>query len=812
MKRFVSVIYSLVCASILYAQNAAHVNIEQQTEIKRRAHYKEVVTQIFKDDELFVLFYLNLALVVDPAKDTQVVEPIKTENPWESLTEYIRGKSNIYFCPSGSQLSVAIEYMPCPIDPDILMSDRYGMYRLSSPVELFKNRGESFKNTKHKAVVFGGLKYDEESKSIGDNLLAFRGNRENIEGYKYLKSTYDEAVYIDSIFRRNGIETALLTGEDGTERSFAQIPNHQVDILHIASHGFYEPDDDNTGSSSLQEWMMSHAGLVLAGAENDTDDRANDGKLTAYEISQTDLSGVNLAVLSACDTGLGDIKENDVFGLIKGFKKAGAGTLLVTLSEVNDTVTSLLMKRFYDNIFRGDNPRRALENTQRYIRLHGNGQFNKPEYWASFVLVDDLDRNIGLNVSEQIKQSFLSDIVREDDIYFEDDYFPNWNEIRKKLKKEDVVIRVMPYSNSKGIEYVAMLGDVGNGKCYIKQLFYADVIEREKICLDSLCNIDVLLWEQIMPKIKNKKRVFIHLSGILYNYPIEHTKFAKEKEVYRISSMSSLMGSHKKDKIRNYNIALFGGLYYDTEKEEEPEIKSGSLLRDASDIIPYLPGTKTETDSIAHLFDKNKVLLYQDYSGTKNAFESLSGKNIQIIHIATHAYGRSVLDSFAELGSWFNHSEFSINNYLLGFSGLLFSGVQDTTLDNFEHPINQKGILTGADISILNLEEVRLLTLSACETGKNFNGNTHSDITWNMVSAFKKAGVKAILASLWKVDDKCTCLLMTNFYKNLLAGNGMVMSLRKAQERVRNYTNENGHKLYNAPKYWASFVLIDAIE
>lgn len=80
-----------------------------------------------------MLFYLDLALVVDPTKETQVVERITTDNPWESLTEYIKDKSNIYFCPYGCQLSKAIEYMSCPIDQDILMSDKYGMYRLSSP-------------------------------------------------------------------------------------------------------------------------------------------------------------------------------------------------------------------------------------------------------------------------------------------------------------------------------------------------------------------------------------------------------------------------------------------------------------------------------------------------------------------------------------------------------------------------------------------------------------------------------------------------------------------------------------------------------
>ena len=456
-----------------YAQVSNTPLMEKMIVEPSVSNYKTIVANIFQEDDLFVLFYLNAALVVDPTKDSQVVERISSDNPWESLTQYLYGKSNIYFCPAGHQLSTAIEYMPCPIDPEIMMSDRYGMYRLSSPDELFKNRVGIFRNIHHKAVIFGGLKYDESSGQSSSSLLAFRGHRNLMLGYEYLKSTYDEAVYIDSIFRKNKIESALLIEENGTEAAFKQLSNYDVDILHVASHGFYEPKNDNREATSIQEWMMSHSGLILAGADNEyRGDGSNDGKLTAYEISRTDLTKIKLVVLSACDTGLGDVKENEVYGLLKGFKNAGAGTILLTLNEVSDTVTSLLMKRFYDNIFRGDNPRRALENAQRYIRLHGNGHFNHPKYWASFFLVDDLDRNIGENVSDEIRKSFLQDIVKLEDIYSEDNIFPNWEEIRTQLKPHEAIVRICPYSIGKdSIDYVALIGSHKSKQCQVVRLF-----------------------------------------------------------------------------------------------------------------------------------------------------------------------------------------------------------------------------------------------------------------------------------------------------------------------------------------------------
>ena len=820
MKKFICFIFVCFCTLIVNAQDVDYAKTRQETEAERRAQYKEVVTQIFKDDELFVLFYLDLALVVDPTKETQVVERITTDNPWESLTEYIKGKSNIYFCPSGSQLSVAIEYMSCPSDPDILMSDRYGMYRLSSPEELFENRDENFRNSKHKAVVFGGLKYDEESIPTTDNLLAFRGNREAIEGYRYLKSTYEEAVYIDSIFRRNGIETALLTGEDGTEHSFAQIPNHQVDILHIASHGFYEPDKDNTESSSLQEWMMSHAGLVLSGAEKDTSDKTNNGRLTAYEISQTDLSGVNLVVLSACDTGLGDIKENDVYGLLKGFKKAGAGTLLVTLSEVNDTVTSLLMKRFYDNLFRGDNPRRALENAQRYIRLHGNGQFNKLEYWTPFVLVDDLDRNIGKNISPKDKDFFLSDIIKLENVYSEIKLFPNWDSIRSKLNQNDIVLRIFPYNSQRDIEYVIMIGDVKTGRCFVKRLLNSKALQDIKVDVDTVIfnKIDICLWNRVMPYLKAKKRIFVQTAGLFNNYPVEYSPSVSDKfDIYRISSLEVLL---RDEEVQSHydNIALFGGLFYDSTKDKYTE-----ELRAATLDLGFLPGSKMETDSIALVFKGKGVKLYQGYNGTEKAFRNLNYSSDQLVHISTHAFSFSYInddvhDEFAKNLNLLNETH-SIEDFMLSHCGLCFSGANDAISGKWNGPNYEDGIITGKDIAQFNLNTVELITLSACETGNNMLGDTSSEDSWNMVKAFKMAGCNAVLASLWKVDDMATCLLMISFYKNLLSGKTKVAALKDAQCYIRNFQKKYiiGKRdvflhPYTNPKYWASFVLIDALE
>lgn len=817
------------CPVLLKAQTADHAQAREAAEIVRKANYKQDIKEILNEDEVFVLFYLNLALVVDPTQETQFVEEITTANPWTSLSKYLRGKSNIYFCPSGSQLSVAIEYMPCPSNEDILMSDQYGMYRLSSPEELFKNRGDDFKRSEHKAVVFGGLKYDEMPDFSKEDLLVFRSNRQADNGYGYLRSTYEEALYIDSILRKNGIETALLTGNGGTEENFAKIPDNHADILHIASHGDYDPNNDNLQSTSIQEWMRSHSWLVLSGANKDVVNGEYDGRLTAYEISQTDLSGVNLVVLSACNTGLGDVKENDVYGLLKGFKKAGAGTLLVSLSEVDDRATSLLMKRFYDNLFRGDNPRRALENAQRYLRLYGHGQFNKPEYWASFILVDDLDRNVGVGVSDECKQAFLSEIIHIDELYSENNLFPDWEKIREVLKPDEAIIRVCPYIIKDTIaDYVAMIGNPSGDHCHVVRLFSTTkttfigspkdefghqykLSSFERLPYEYL---DSVLWKPILPYISSSHKIYCHFSGIAYWFPFESlTSVMDDYRIYRLSSLNRLCDSKEKLYINNSSlVALFGGLNYDEAEPDTEGFPDVPCVRKAMKRIHHLPGTKIETDEIAKMLYEshyNNVKLYQDSKGTESVLNDIfKNDSLRILHLASHSFGfdyNHPISTLLSIGK-----KYSIIDYLLDCSGIPLSGANKSFINDREIiQLSEKdNILSGSEIINNDLSKLSLLVLSTGQDRVNWELLTTCDTHWDMVKAFKLAGSNVILYALWSIDDESTALLMTNFYKNIADGYALIKALELAKQSIRSHTEKG----WDNPNYWSSFVLIDAFE
>ena len=124
-------------------------------------------------------------------------------------------------------------------------------------------------------------------------------------------------------------------------------------------------------------------------------DEIEDGVLTAKEVSNLDFRGLDLVVLSACQTGLGDISQSEgVFGLQRGFKKAGAYSILMSLWKVNDEATQIFMIQFYKQLPLGKSKYHSLQLAQQYLReyrnIDGEQCYNLPRYWAAFILLDGI--------------------------------------------------------------------------------------------------------------------------------------------------------------------------------------------------------------------------------------------------------------------------------------------------------------------------------------------------------------------------------------------------------------------------------------
>jgi CHAT domain-containing protein len=193
-----------------------------------------------------------------------------------------------------------------------------------------------------------------------------------------------------------------MSDASATEESFKMLSGSGIQILHIGTHGFYESEGDmeNAGykfytaasQQTDEDKALSCSGLLFAGANsalnpkrvNEIPEGADDGILTAKEISRLDFSGLDLVVLSARQTGLGEVTGEGVFGLQRGFKKAGAQTIVMSLWKVADEPTQLLMIEFFKNLTAGQSKRAAFLAAQQTVRA----KYPNPLYWAAFVMVD----------------------------------------------------------------------------------------------------------------------------------------------------------------------------------------------------------------------------------------------------------------------------------------------------------------------------------------------------------------------------------------------------------------------------------------
>lgn len=145
----------------------------------------------------------------------------------------------------------------------------------------------------------------------------------------------------------------------------------------------------NSESAKNVQDELFYSGLIMSGGQKAWTDSIfvvdrNDGILTAYEISKLDLHNVNLVVLSACETGLGDDLLDGIFGLQRAFKKAGDGSILMSLWKIDDKATSEFMGMFYEKLLKGYSKHEAYIYATHTMKE----KYQDANYWASFVLLD----------------------------------------------------------------------------------------------------------------------------------------------------------------------------------------------------------------------------------------------------------------------------------------------------------------------------------------------------------------------------------------------------------------------------------------
>jgi CHAT domain-containing protein len=228
--------------------------------------------------------------------------------------------------------------------------------------------------------------------------------------FEYLEGTKKEADMIAEDMKQHRVPYIYYSGIDGTEESFKQQDGTRPKLMHIATHGFFLTEKEaeksqfarskkeifteryNRVGLSMEDKSMTRTGLLFSGCNHaiqheQIPESEEDGILTAKEISRLDFNGLDLVVLSACQTGLGEITGEGVFGLQRGFKKAGAQTIVMSLWKVADESTQLLMVEFFKHLTAGQSKRAAFIAAQKTVRE----KYPNPLHWAAFVMVDGME-------------------------------------------------------------------------------------------------------------------------------------------------------------------------------------------------------------------------------------------------------------------------------------------------------------------------------------------------------------------------------------------------------------------------------------
>lgn len=317
---------------------------------------------------------------------------------WNPIEASIAKGSTVYYIPSGVMHGIALEALP--LSDGTTLGQHYDFVRLTSAREIVNAHHSSKIN--RTATLYGGLQYsldpqkmEEESKAYEKSDLAGLVRSEyGVSGFKDLRNTKDEVKKIEKTLVDNGFSVKAYLGSKGNAESFVALDGKAPSIVHIATHGFYYTPDEAKDKDFLRGYTdaMSLSGLVFAGGNaawlgKKNVDGVLGGVLTAKDIANLDFKGTDLLVLSACKTGQGKVTAEGVFGLQRAFKKAGVGTIIMSLWNVDDKVTSEFMVAFYEQLTdkaNNWNKRKALEQTKEIIRK----EHPDPYYWAAFVMLD----------------------------------------------------------------------------------------------------------------------------------------------------------------------------------------------------------------------------------------------------------------------------------------------------------------------------------------------------------------------------------------------------------------------------------------
>lgn len=304
--------------------------------------------------------------------------------------------------PDGATVYLSVEGVYNELNVESLMNTKTGNYVLEENTLVHLSNTKDLIESKTQTKTQSPTTFASNNATLIGNPSFYVANDENKthinssenQSIKQLPGAEKEINLIEELLKQKGWETNVLMYADASEDAVKEMKSPRV--LHFATHGFFYADDkiENTNSGLEDKravinpllksgLLMKNAGDIIA-TKDIYDFNSESGILTAYEAMNLDLSNTEMVVLSACETGLGDIQIGEgVFGLQRAFIVAGAKTVIMSLFKVSDEVTMRLMDTFYKKWIELGDKHLAFIEAKKEVKK----EYPDRIYWGAFVMI-----------------------------------------------------------------------------------------------------------------------------------------------------------------------------------------------------------------------------------------------------------------------------------------------------------------------------------------------------------------------------------------------------------------------------------------
>ena len=303
-------------------------------------------------------------------------------NFWEPIKSRLEKYSTVYLSPDGVYNQINLETIPTPAKHYVIDEANIVVLRNTKELYFRKNQKTETLPLDNTAFILG----NPEFYTAGD-----AGNR----FISPLPASEKEVMNLSEMLRSKGYTFDYYLHRDATERAVKSTQSPK--IFHVATHGFFEAPEQIQGEDlgldvswrQASQNPLLRSGILLANSGDILKQATfqynkKDGILTAFEAMNLNLDQTELVVLSACETGLGQIEIGEgVYGLQRAFLQAGAKSLVMSLFKVSDEATQKLMSNFYQKWLESGDKRASFVAAKKEIK----SQYPNPLDWGAFVMV-----------------------------------------------------------------------------------------------------------------------------------------------------------------------------------------------------------------------------------------------------------------------------------------------------------------------------------------------------------------------------------------------------------------------------------------